>query len=495
MHILLAYSTRHYTPEGGGDERLAASSAATLARTLYAELSRYGEVEYVDGVKPPKRLSRQHYDMLVGIQGSLTPLSRLARFDKVVLFAVNMHPAERNRILHAFNRQYGVCAPKHVARNSVHLRQVSDIEKADVVMLVGNATIARSFLTQGTPLHSLRRFNYTSALPLRAVADLAPGRTPRVLYVATEMCLRKGFDVLADILQQVQDVPFVCGIVGGSGDAGYQEKLALLQKQLGDRLIVHGWVNSSSPEYVKLLREYDVVVFPSLEEGQAGSVLDAMSQGLVPLITRQTGVDYAPLGYLEPAMGCADNGAKLRSVLEASPAQRLAWQQETLAWYRLHHDDWVSNVSRALALVVRSGKPWPTWYGEQAPYVLDAPGGMPELLAYDMVDKLEQAPGLAAVAVCNVQTAAPQRLRWVPAAVPPAGAIVMRRRGADGPCLVAVPDANGADTLAAPLPPQPIAGWWARVVVAPFMGLLGWIHPDKQQRKLYYNRWRMLRRR
>ncbi len=494
MNILLAYSTRHYTPGGGGEERLAASSAATLACTLYGILSRYGEVEYVDGVKPPKKLKRRQYDLLVGIQGSLTPLCRLARFDKVVLFAVNMHPAERNLILQSFNERYRVCSSKHVVRNCVHLRQMDDIERADAVLLVGNATIARSFLKHGTALESLRRFNYTSALPLRDVASLAPGKPVRVLYVATEMCLRKGFDVLSDMLLSVRELSFLCGIVGSGGDAEYRAKLAALQAELGDKLVVHGWVDSSSPEYVQLLRGYDVVLFPSLEEGQAGSVLDAMSQGLVPLITRQTGVDFSPLGFLVPEIQSAANAELLRRVLALDAEDLRALQCRTLAWYQQNHADWEQNLARALDAFIRTGSPWPHRDETMRGYICSPPGAMSASLVYDMADKLEQAPALAAVAVCRGEGHPLSRLQWRQVEEAPTDAVVLSRGQGGSPCLIGEHDEGGVDSLSAPVAARTRASRAERWLCAPMMRLLGWIHPSKQVRKRCYNAWRLLTR-
>lgn len=309
MNILLAYSVKHFNPlqENETTQNLSASSAATLARSLYNMLKEMGDVEYVDGLKPPKKLARKHYDVLVGIQGSISLLSRIATFDKVVLFAVNMHPRTRNEILQQFNQQYKVCSQKHVDRNSVHLKQLRDIQRADAIFLVGNATVARSFLQNGKALTSIRRFNYASALPCRTDDTLAPGDTIRLLYVTTEMCLRKGFDIVADMLQILREKPFVCGIIGGAGDSDYQAKLSDLQQQFGEKIQLHGWVDSKKPEYRQLLQQYDFVLFPSLEEGQAGSVLDAISQGLIPLTTRETGIDFAPLGYLIPKLNCEHN--------------------------------------------------------------------------------------------------------------------------------------------------------------------------------------------
>ena len=482
MHILLAYSTRHWMPSGEGANHLSASSAATLAKTLYNLLSNYGEVEYVDGVKPPKKLKRTHYDLMVGIQGSITPLSTIAKFDKKVLFAVNMHPAARNQILKQFNDTYSVCSTRHVERNSVHLRQMDDIEQADAVLLVGNATIAHSFMRFGTPLPQLRRFNYTSALPVRERPKEAVNTPPRLLYVATEMCLRKGFDILADMLQGVQDLPFTCGIVGGSGDADYRERLQSLKDKLGNKLTIHGWVDSCSPEYLEILRSYDVVLFPSLEEGQAGSVLDAMSQGLIPLITRETGVDFSPLGFLSPILGSRQNAELLRTLLNLDAHSLLKLHRQTLDWYRLNHLNWQEGLQRAVDALIHSGTPWPA---EESYTSGDNPAM--NYWKYEMVDKLEQAPELSAVAIQGDAPAA--RIRWELVDKLPENCVVIKRNTQHGPYLLGTPDENGTDILSmtairAESTTRCSWGTW-------LLRILSCIHPSKQKRKMCYNAWRL----
>ena len=494
MNILLAYSAKHFNPLQGEEtsQTFSASSAATLARSLYHILKEMGDVEYVDGLRPPKKLARKHYDLLVGIQGSISPLCRIATFDKVVLFAVNMHPRSRNEILQQFNRQYRVCSQKHVDRNTVHLKQLSDIKRADSIFLVGNATVARSFLQDGREISSIRRFNYASALPCRAEDSLVPGDMPRLLYVTTEMCLRKGFDIVADMLQKLQDVPFVCGIIGGAGESDYQSKLSDLQQRFGAKVHLHGWVDSGKPAYKELLQKYDFVLFPSLEEGQAGSVLDAMSQGLIPLITRETGIDFAPLGYLHPELNCEHNNNILQQAVSMSKEQVLKLQQQTLRYYRIYHLNWQGNLKRAFRNLLHSGTPWPEYGGGDASeYYLKQDTSESAMLIYDILDRLELVTDSSAAAIIG-STKDAKRIRWKETGVLPPGSVLqIHRRAAEGNLyLLGEANEHGEDLLSTPSVSEVTAGRSVgKIILSGIARLLSLLHPSKRRRKNYYNRY------
>lgn len=362
MHILLAYSTRHYLPDAPGEA--GRSSAAVLASTLHAILSRFGEVEYVDGLNPPRRLKRRHYDLLVSILGGITPLCRRAQFDKVCLFAVNMHPVERNRILDHFNDAYQVCDAHTLDKSIVSLTVLDDIDRADAIFLVGNDTVRESYIRYGVRPRMLRCFNYASALPATTSSPrTGDGRTPgaRFVYAATEMCLRKGFDIVAELFSEAarRGKDFYLTIIGGEGSKVYAAKLAELQQTLGQRLRIEGWVPSDSDRYPELLRQNDFIIFPSLEEGQAGSVLDALACGLVPIVTPQTGIDCSPLGMLEPALHSQRNKCILDRALDADENEVSALKQQTAAYYTARHLSWRGELEEAFRLFLETGRIYP----------------------------------------------------------------------------------------------------------------------------------------
>ncbi|MDE1925191.1 MAG: glycosyltransferase, partial [Patescibacteria group bacterium] len=54
-----------------------------------------------------------------------------------------------------------------------------------------------------------------------------------------------------------------------------------------------GFIDSSSKKYKEVLAKHAWYLFPSVEEGEPGTVLEAMTLGLVPLVTRESGIDFA----------------------------------------------------------------------------------------------------------------------------------------------------------------------------------------------------------
>lgn len=359
MHILLAYSTRHFQPDAAS--KAGRSSAAVLAGALHDILSRFGEVEYVDGLNPPRRLQRRHYDLLVSILGGISPLCRRARFDKVCLFAVNMHPVERNSILDRFNAAFHVCDARTLDKSIVSLATLDDIGRADAILLAGNETVRQSYVRHSVDPARLRCFNYASALPAAGPimrSEKRPATANRFAYAATEMCLRKGFDIVAELFSGAarRGKNFHLTVIGGRGSKTYAAKLAALQQELGERISVEGWVPSDSERYPELLRQNDFIIFPSLEEGQAGSVLDALACGLVPIVTPQTGIDCSPLGMLEPTLHSQRNKRILDRAFEAGENEVNALKQQTAAYYAARHLPWRSELEEAFRLFLKTGR-------------------------------------------------------------------------------------------------------------------------------------------
>ena len=118
--------------------------------------------------------------------------------------------------------------------------------------------------------------------------------------------------------------------------------------RLSPNVTNHGWLPASSAEYRTLLESCDYLLFPSLEEGQAGTVLDAMACGVIPLISPNCGVDFAPLGFCELEQASATNRELLRRACALSAAERSRLRQETLDYYDEFHAGFDGELERAI---------------------------------------------------------------------------------------------------------------------------------------------------
>ena len=104
----------------------------------------------------------------------------------------------------------------------------------------------------------------------------------------------------------------------------------------------YGFVNSSSAKYEEIISNCDYLVFPSLEEGQAGTVLDCISRGLVPLLSENTGVSFSPLGYFELSLGATQNVDVLNKALDIDNEKLCSLKKQTVDYYQKEHADFDS---------------------------------------------------------------------------------------------------------------------------------------------------------
>jgi glycosyltransferase involved in cell wall biosynthesis len=60
----------------------------------------------------------------------------------------------------------------------------------------------------------------------------------------------------------------------------------------------HGWIDVAGPDFASLIRQCVAVVYPSCSEGCAGSVITCLHGGLIPIVSKESGVDVEGFGIL-----------------------------------------------------------------------------------------------------------------------------------------------------------------------------------------------------
>ncbi|MEG2809821.1 MAG: hypothetical protein RR889_04140, partial [Akkermansia sp.] len=198
MKILLSYSKTHFDPTlSPSEHKHWGSSASIIARTLYETLSAIGDVTYID-FKDYARVAGQSYDIVVTITNNMDRLLSCVTYDKLVIMAVNMHPITRNRILMDFCKKNAITAVESLSKEIVSLAGIEWFTKADQIFIVGNEATVNSYLENGVLPSKIKALNY-AALQVQERSVSLPREhheKRRFLYIATEMTLRKGFDII-----------------------------------------------------------------------------------------------------------------------------------------------------------------------------------------------------------------------------------------------------------------------------------------------------------
>ena len=352
MKILLLYSRTHFDPDRDeADNRYRRHSAAVLARAWHTALGRFGDVEYLDQAEYQQAAGRA-YDLFVGIGHNFHRVLRAANVKRSLFFAVNMHPAWASRRLIGFALRERLPL-RSGARGDPTLRAdiARGIAMADAVAFIGNHVTSRSFTRSGVPHAKLRMLNYGLPHADPEFVKRHPGGTTRFLYLATEVGLRKGFDVLSGMFSspRVAALDLELHIVGLVENPIYAGKVAQLKRVLGDRCVIHGWLDSSGPDYAQILDRCDALVFPTLEEGQAGTVLDCISRGIIPILSDRAGFDFSPLGFLEAKVRSSRNRDLLAMAADLGVDEMNRLSGQTMEYYRDFHHGFEQAIDQTVA--------------------------------------------------------------------------------------------------------------------------------------------------
>lgn len=210
-------------------------------------------------------------------------------------------------------------------RRGVALRSYSRIEEgraietADYATMLGNDFVYDHYAYAGKKVFQLPNpasimFDWDDA------KDFASCRT-RFLWLGSYGLVHKGLDLVLEAFARMPDFHLtVCGPI--DQDPHF---VAAFRKELYEtpNIRVHGWVDVTSPEFADLAKRTIAHVYPSCAEGCAGAVVNCMHAGLIPVATRQSGIDIAPsFGIQLGAARAEDVEAAVRH-LAGLPAGRL----------------------------------------------------------------------------------------------------------------------------------------------------------------------------
>ena len=353
MEILLSYCKTHFNPDKKPeDHQYWDSSAAIIARGLYNVLKTYGNVTYIE----PNELAKiqgKHYDLFVGRALNFNRIVQCAHITKSIYIAVNMHYSERNNLIQGLVSQGNLPTDAISGLDLVNpADQIQSLTLADHILCIGNNNTMNTYLKNGVDIRKIHVLNYdVGDVSFAAAVQDEPERARRYLYVASEIGLRKGFDILYDIFTNklVSDRNIKLDIVGEFSTPYHQHKYEIMKKLLGDKVHFHGWIDSGTAEYQRLLEESDFIVFPSIEEGQPGTVLDAIKCKVVPILTGNCGIDFSPLGILDVQIGSANNVNIVLNSINLTQQEYLHIKKHTVDYYHSFHQNWTVALSKLIS--------------------------------------------------------------------------------------------------------------------------------------------------
>ena len=303
---VLSYFRSYFDPDGDAPRRN--HSTGQIAAHLHDLLAQRGAVTYLGSKDRPSGLRAR---VFIGHFWGFLDVATANDFDVSIAFYPVSDPALTRQLMVKLAARFDVPVPDWDLPPNDFDHEAT-MEAADLVFVVGNDYTLSTFPERWHA--KIRMLSYSVD---RSLYERPHGvtRNRDLCYVATHCGLRKGFPDVVNTWAGIRPDRGRLHVVGHL-DPLFDTMLA--QANTGS-VTVHGWIDSDSDAYVRLLQSCRFAYIPTYSEGQMGTLLEAIHAGCVPITTAASGLDDSVLAHcvvVEPL----DHEGQRAAILEA-----LAW--------------------------------------------------------------------------------------------------------------------------------------------------------------------------
>jgi glycosyltransferase involved in cell wall biosynthesis len=231
------------------------------------------------------------YDLVISNRVIDTPLNNDAI--KIYLATTLHHKAHNENLRKRHERLYKRRGCR-VQLRRVYPESMPYVQKSNAIVGFGNEFIMNSWReTFNVPVYPFNNYGFKETEFVFDSKDFSTARQ-NFLFFSSKSQMQKGLDLLLEIFPKHPHLHlYIC--------SGYKRELdfcACFHKELYDTANIHpiGYVRVNGPEYNELVGKCAYVILPSCSEGQSGSVVQCMYSGLIPLVTKEVGIDTEEFG-------------------------------------------------------------------------------------------------------------------------------------------------------------------------------------------------------
>jgi glycosyltransferase involved in cell wall biosynthesis len=328
---LLSYGIRPYLLKPGepiNSEHTTAWESLQIGKTFLELGYALDVVHYTNQRFVPAR----QYACFVGVLMGFGRIAPLLNPDCIkVLHVVYAHWLVHNRA--QYERLADLQRRRGIVLSPVKLVQPHlGIEYADYATVLGNEFTMATYAHAGKPMFPIPIATLTS-YPWPDGKDFDRCRK-NFIWLGGIGLVHKGLDLLLEAFAEMPEYRLeVCGPISGEKDfeRAYHKELYETSN-----IRTRGFVDVTSPAFTELAGNCIALLHPSCSEGQSGAVATCMQAGLIPLVSRQSGIDVNDYGFvLESSVEGIKRAVREVSALstdELARRSRGAWE-----YARKHH--------------------------------------------------------------------------------------------------------------------------------------------------------------
>ncbi len=163
--------------------------------------------------------------------------------------------------------------------------------------------------------------------------------------------VHKGLDLVLDAIDESSSdiILDICGPIEKEKDFIMLYKNSFLRSNIK----FHGMVDVSSNEMQKLIDRNSFVILPSCSEGMASSVITCMQFGLIPIISKECGIDIKDHGILIEEITVLGVKKAINKALKLNPEEILRMKNKAIKFVEKNnsHDSFRISLSNSLMSV------------------------------------------------------------------------------------------------------------------------------------------------
>jgi glycosyltransferase involved in cell wall biosynthesis len=272
------------------------------------------------------------YDVLIDVRHNLQRLAPKMGRDAVKIFHIDVchilfqNVAESRRLLDLQRRRGVTLAPRRFEFPNL------GIEHANVATVLGNG------FTMGTFRYARKPMVSVPILPAGDPSwpqgkDFDACRC-NFLWFGSGGLVRKGLDLVLEAFARMPHAQLtVCGPLDGDPDFVQAYRKELFETP---NIRATGWVDVGSAAFADICKNSLALVYPSCAEGQCGGVVTTMQAGVIPVVSRESGVDVDDFGII-PGACTVDDLIEAVETLMHLPSARLEEMARAARDHALRH--------------------------------------------------------------------------------------------------------------------------------------------------------------
>ncbi len=334
---LLVYMTKPFQLEED-DPLFLGHQNLKQSRQIAMVLNDLGYVVDVAHYRDRRFKARAIYDLVISHKVTtegLTPA--LGKGARIVYLATGMNHAIHNRNMRARFDELRKRRQCKMALPRPNQESMPFVSMANAIIGLGNQHTAGSW-AQATDavIYFLNNYGFAST---RAEIESKKYESARkgFVFFASGPQLNKGLDLLLEVFPKHPALQlYVC-----SGFRIERDFCSCYRKELFETPNIHpiGWVQVNSDEFYSVMTKSAFIIHPTCSEGQPGSVVQCMSAGLIPLVTKECGIDTEDFGVTIGGSGLDEIEAIIQEMSEKSAEMLKSISKRVVAVCAMRFDE------------------------------------------------------------------------------------------------------------------------------------------------------------